>query len=108
MAGEVVLPVPTDTPDTTIRVPLDGVDFIIHLVYHEREDRWYMDLSTTENARIVAGIKLVCNWPLLRRLVDPRRPLGNLMVLRAVGDAPPGFADLGRSCLLVYIPNGSL
>jgi len=103
MATTVILPVPTDTPDTSIRVPLGDVDYIVRLNYHEREDRWYLDLLTAENVEIVCGIKLVSNWPLLRRLVDIRRPGGELIALRAVGDAPPGFSDLGRGVQLAYV-----
>lgn len=106
MANPTIIPIPVDTPDTSLRVPLDGVDYIIRLHYHEREDRWYLDLLTAENAEIVCGIKLVSNWPLLRRLVDTRRPPGNLIAMRAVGDEPTGFSDLGRSVVLGYIPRG--
>lgn len=85
------------------RVSLDGSEYVLRLRWNSREARWYMSLSDADDVLIVGGVKLVAGWPLLRLVVDARRPPGQLVALDQAGDADPNLDDLGTRVVLVYI-----
>jgi hypothetical protein len=89
-----------------MRTKLDGRDFNLSFSWNEREERWYLAMADEEENVLVAGIKLVSNWPLLRYYhFDPRVPPGELVVHDLTSsNAPPGFDELGidRRCQLGY------
>lgn len=109
MADPVIIP--TDTTGRayyTQRTRLDGREFTLRFAWNQREERWYLSVLDSEEVLLVAGIKLVCNWPLLRYAQwDKRVPPGDLRVSAlSANDSPPGFEDLGEGlrCELVYQP----
>jgi len=79
------------------RTALDGTDFTLTFRWSQRDGHWLLDLADAEGAPIRHGMMLAPNVPLLRGLVDARRPAGELIVVDTTGgdDADPGFADLG-------------
>lgn len=106
MADPIEIPVALDTPLYVERTTLDGREFQLRFDYNGREDRWYLDIITVDGQNLAMGIKLVANWPLLRRFTDPRLPQGNLMAIdfSPLQGQSPGFADMGRRVLLTYFP----
>lgn len=96
-----------DDPFYSMTVALDGSDYLFEFRYNQREDCWYFDLSLTDGTLLVAGVKVVCNRPLLKRFVDTRLPPGTLIAFSSTNDAsPPGLTELGedRRVTLVYSP----
>jgi len=102
----VVVPVSLGTPSYTERVTLDGSEYTFRFDWNGREGRWYFDIGDVDENWIVTGLKIVCNWPLTRRQVDPRMPPGDLIAIdfSNLGGEPPGLPDLGRRVLLYYYP----
>src|SRR5690242_7133103 len=102
----ILIPVPLDAAYSTQRVRLEGSDYVFDLAYNQREDRWYLSISDSESNPVVSGVKLVTNFPLLRRYhSNTAVPPGELMCVSLTGDdSPPGFADLGvgRRCEITY------
>lgn len=104
MAAQVI---PTfAVPDYLARTRLDGREFLFRFLWSEREGRWTFDLYDDAEALILAGVRVVANWPLLRFYKhDPRVPQGDLRAIDLTPDGtPPGFKDLGigRRCELTY------
>jgi hypothetical protein len=101
------IPLPTDNPSFSQRVSLSGTDYVLRFDYNGRENRWYLDVFDTADSPIVRGVKLIPEWPLLRRVADSRKPPGHLVCTNYSGNksglTPPGFSDLGRSFGLVYV-----
>lgn len=98
-----------DDPFYSMTVALDGSDYLFEFRYNQREDCWYFNLSLTDGTLLVAGVKVVCNRPLLKRFVDTRLPPGTLVAFANTNDdAPPGLTELGedRRVTLVYAPKG--
>ncbi len=105
--------IPTD-PDTPLyeqRVTLDEADYILLFDYSQREDRFYLTISTLEGVVIVRGIKLVTGvWigpRVANRLIFP----GALTVETNHKDrSPPGMGELGedRRCQLYYFTQEDL
>lgn len=102
----VEIPVSLDIPLYTERVTLDGKEYLFRFDWNGREGRWYLDIGDIDENWIVTGIKIIANWPLLRRLVDPRKPPGDLLAVdySALGGEPPALTDLGRRVKLIYFP----
>lgn len=104
-ADPVEVPVSLDVPLYTERVTLDGQEYLLRFDWNGREGRWYLDIGDVSENWIVRGVKLIADWPLLRRCVDPRRPPGTLMAVDFSGAGePPSLSDLGRSVKLIYFP----
>ena len=106
MSEPIEIPVFADTPLYKLRINLDGQDYIFRFDWNARTERWYLDIGTASEQWIVTGLKLVADWPILRRVSDPRRPPGNLMAvdLSPLQGEPPNLSDLGSRVKLIYIP----
>ena len=105
------IPIPTQGgaayPLFSIRTVLDGQSYGLTFYYCAREDRWYLTIRDINEAVLVAGLKLIANWPLLRRCQHvPGIPRGNLTCVdySAQGGESPGLSDLGTRCRLLYYP----
>ncbi len=91
--------VPTsDTPFYSQRTTLEGREFLLQFIYNQRENVYYLTIRQTDNTVIKAGIKVVTNWPLLRRYkYDARLPPGELYAFSFHDDAPAGFGEIGET-----------
>lgn len=105
----VVIAIPTTTgrPYYQQRTRLDGREYVLRFAWNQREARWYLTIADDEDTVLLAGRKLLSNWPLLRHYhaADARLPPGELMVVDLTGDnVPPGLDDLaiGARCELTY------
>lgn len=92
---------------------LDGVSFVLAFRWSQREGRWVLDVADAEGVMIRAGLALVADQPLLRGVVDARRPAGELIVVdtTGAGDIDPGFDDLGAPgarFVLMYVTAAEL
>lgn len=99
------IPLPVDLANYTIRVTLTGREYELGLDYNGRLDRWYLTVKTADGAPIRAGMKVVCNWAVMRRTVSELRPPGDLIFTdtSAVFPDPPGYSELGRRVRLMYV-----
>lgn len=106
MTTPLLIPVAQGNPLQTLRVTLDGTDYLLTFDWNEREGRWYMTIADINGATLVGDIKLLANWPLTRRFHSWRGPPGDLFAVDYSPQAgePPGFADLGARVQMVYFP----
>ena len=93
-----------DTPDYSTEYQLSGAVYRFRFYWNGREDRWYFDLSDTDDNPIRMGVKIVANWDSLKVCVHENRPPGVLSFvdLSDPGADAPGFVDLGRRVRLSY------
>jgi hypothetical protein len=99
--------IPSVYPFFSIRTTLDGSSYTLTFFWAAREGRWYLTLRDLNEVVLVAGLKLIANWPLLRRSQHIAGiPPGNLTVVdySAMGGEPPGFEELGARCKVLYYP----
>lgn len=106
MNDPIEIPVATDTPLYTQRVTLDGIEYVLKFDWNDRENRWYLSLYDVSETPLATGIKIVSNWPLLRRFTSANMPPGSLMAadLSPQGGESPMYADLGVRVKLLYFP----
>ncbi len=79
------------------RIALDGRIYTLGLMWNQWASFWSLSLWDSEESPIVLGIRLVCDWPVLRFYrYDSRTPPGEFMAHDLTGSrAPPGFDDFG-------------
>jgi hypothetical protein len=95
-----------DDPFYTMTTALDGSDYLLEFRYNQREAAWYVNVSLSDGTLLAAGVKIVCNRPLLVHFSDERLPPGVLVAYANSTDASvPGLTELGedrRVTLLYY------
>lgn len=106
MADPIEIPVAFDTPLYTERVTLDGKEYLFKFDWNDRENRWYMGLFSVTGDPLATGIKVVANWPLLRKLAGDTVPPGVLIAtdLSPQDGESPTYAELGTRVKLLYYP----
>lgn len=107
MTTPIEIPVFTAVPLYKMRVTLEGKEYILQFDWNDRETRWYMSISDLNNVPISTGIKVVANWPLLRKIPQPDRPPGTLMAVdfSPQNGEPPVLEDFGLRVKLLYSPS---
>ncbi len=99
----VIVPTRGDIGAYNFRVILDGDTFDLRVLHNAREDIWYLDIRDSSGVAIKDGLKLVSQMPVTARIVDDRRPQGELLALDTTGlDVDAAFDELGSRVLLVY------
>lgn len=61
------IPFQTSSPHYTQQTELDGKTYTLEFEYIEREDFWMLHIGDQDGSPLVCGIKLMADWPLLRR-----------------------------------------
>lgn len=92
----------------TMDVQLDGEVYTISAAWNDRMETWTMDLDTGDGERLLTGVRVIKDWPLLPPWRDERFPPGNIYAVAPSGRIrrDPGrdaFRDDGPSFRLVYI-----
>jgi hypothetical protein len=100
-----LLPFKASVGHQSMRISLDGVTYVVDMHWNEREGAWYLDLSDSTESRIASGMKVIANAPLLAKVVDARRPPGEIIALDQTGNDvdDPGFDDLNIRVKLLYV-----
>lgn len=94
----------TSYPLVTQQSDLDGVTYAFRFRWAERSQTWHMDLRTLNDEPIVLSVALVTAWPLLRGVVSPLRPPGELVLLDLAGPAVrPTREGFGERWMLYYV-----
>lgn len=97
------IPLEAGNPQYVQQVQFDGVTYGIRMHWNEREGAWYLDLLDAADDVIIAGRKLVADWPLLHRCVDARKPPGQIYCIDKSGRGEdPGFDDIDDRVVLLY------
>ena len=85
-------------------VQLEGREFVFGFQWSARELCWYLSISDQDETPLATSIRLVVNWPLLRKYTDPRLPPGRLIAIDLSDQMQdiqvPG--DLGTRVSLTY------
>ena len=97
------IPVRSDLPNYTQVTTLDGRDYVLTFSYNARDLSWYLDIADQDEVMIAAGLRIVADWDLLKRCVDPRRPPGIIFANDLSGAGlDPGPDDFGARVELLY------
>lgn len=97
------IPTRTDVGAWNQQTTLENVPFRFRFRWNDRDGTYYMDLLDESENVIRAGVRLVVNFELLKRLVDGGRPPGFFLAFDARSNPqPPAFGQLGDEIFLTY------
>ncbi len=98
-----------DSSFFNIQAPLDGVTYTLQFRWNVRLSSWFMDVLDEQGINVLlAGLRLVINWPLALYQTG-RTPPGDFLVFDTSGvGIDPGLNDLGDRCRLWYFSQGEL
>lgn len=99
------IPVLEDNVRWVQETTLDGVRFLLHFIFNEREQSWYVSLHDVDDVPIASGARIVVNWFLfLRKVEEAKAPAGRMFVSDSTGSGvDPGRNELGERVKLIYI-----
>lgn len=89
---QIDLPLPPPSAKFTQQTTIDGQVYTFEFMWNARMQKWLMTLSDQDGVAIRSGITMVRDFPLIRRVVDERRPPGDFMLLK---DTAPTLDDIG-------------
>lgn len=98
---------PPDLNDSFSRVVLDGKEFLIRFTYNHTCDYWTFGIYDQEQNPMVAGIKIVPNFPLNLYYESSGLPDGIFGVISAL-ERVGRTAFLDEKAQFVFIPNADL
>ncbi|MGL6011263.1 MAG: phage baseplate plug family protein [Shewanella oncorhynchi] len=101
------IPVLSETSDQLIEVVLDDRPFILRVMWNERCGYFSLSVLEADSTPIVQNIKMVKNFPLVKRFADSRLPTGDLYFIQENGKTiRPEYSELGESyALYYYVPD---
>lgn len=93
-------------PAWTQEVLLDNVNYQIRAIWNDLYEYWTLDFLTESGALIMAGLKLMPNWELIRRYGNEDLPPGALTCFTITGrNTRIDYDDLmDGNAMLIYEP----
>lgn len=90
-------------PHYVTTVQLEGTRYKFQMDWNEREGAWYMTLYQENGTRIVSGLRVVPDWPMLRKVADSAAPPGDVSFVDTSGEGRgPGRNDIGERVVATY------
>jgi hypothetical protein len=104
------IPLLTDgTPHYTVETTLEGTGYLFEFRWNARDDSWYMQISDTSENVLLAGVRVVADFPLTSRFTKAGLFPGALFAVDTGGEGvPPTLTDLGSRVVLVYFESTEL
>jgi hypothetical protein len=96
-----------DMNDSISRLSIDGKEYGLRFTYNEKYDYWNFGLYDWNNNPIIAGVKIVPNFPLLHFFSTTDLPdgvFGCVSKMETVGR----YAFKNKNAEFVYLPNEEL
>lgn len=99
-----VIPWP-QAPHWTMDVQLSGAVYTLRGRWNTRMGTWLLDLETGDGVRLLSGVRVVLEYPLLPRWRSDAMPPGELFVVCPTGrcNTDPGRDDIGRDASLRFV-----
>lgn len=103
------LPLDSTDPHYTVVVALEGVRYKIKMDWNERVEAWAFSLLLEDDTKILSGVRVIPDWPVLRKVASSNAPPGEIYFRDTSGDGePPGRYDLGERVVATYFEESEL
>lgn len=99
----VKLPLNPELEADDFAIELDGEVWRFRFTWNQRMASWAMDLLREDETKILSGVRVATNYPILERYRSLDVPPGDLVVVDISGTGePPGRYDLGSRVEIHY------
>jgi len=103
------LPIDSTDPHYVLTVQLEGARYQLAMDWNERESAWYLSVAEEDGTQIVDGIRVVVDWPLLRKVAASTRPPGEIVFVdTSRSGEDPGRYELGERVVATYFLESEL
>lgn len=97
------IPLQPETTDQLVSVELDGNPYILRVLWNERFGYFSLSVSAADETPILMNVKMVKNFPLIRRFQNALLPAGDLYFVQENGFADRAtYSDLATNFGLYY------
>ena len=85
------------------KTTLDSIVYTLSFRWNSRAAQWFMDIATSDDVMIKAGIAIVVKWDLLGKYSDGRLPPGTMYAINIENEnVDPTETNFGSDILLLY------
>jgi hypothetical protein len=100
-----VFNIPVINQNQTFQVTLNNVTYTMILLWNQFANCWMLDINDVNNTPILNSIPLLAGRDLLKQF--GYKNIGGYLITYNMSNylLPPGYADLGVSSLLQFIPH---
>lgn len=103
MSDPLRIPLTPGVADQVLSIVLDGNPYKVRVIWNEREGYFALSLLQADDTPILTNVKMVKNYPLIRRFANPFAPPGEFYFVQDSGSTPrPLFSELGTNYKLYY------
>ena len=94
----ITIAAPYNTPHFRQRVTLDGAEYLLTCEWNQRAEKWYFSVAAADETRVLTGVKLVADYPLLTLARwNDQCPEGELYAVDSSGQGlDPHLLDLAN------------
>jgi len=86
----------------SVEIDLDRRTYELTFLWNERSESWFMDIAILPGGVLVAGVRVVPDYPMLLQYTRPLMPTGSFIFVADGTISRIGRDDLGTACTLVY------
>ena len=97
------VPITADGSAFEFSAALNSQLFWFKFSFNPRQQRWIFSLFDADKQPIRQGMAVITGYPVLNRVQDVRKPMGQIVFIDTANTAkPPSFNDLGTRVRMVY------
>lgn len=99
-----IIPTRNDLAAYTFQITLDGEIFIFAIRWNTEYEYWTFDILDFASNPLIVGVKMIINYPLIRRYVSDVLPKGEIVAVDGSSKLERiGRTDLGDVVQLIYV-----
>ncbi len=97
------LPISSTNANYRFRTRIEGIDYTFRFRYGSREDSWFMDIRSSEDTLILAGIRVVVGVDLTQSFKHLDIPQGPILAENLENSfQEPNRNNFGSEVLMIY------
>lgn len=103
------IPIRPGMPLFDLRAELDGQTYRLVFDWNGRNERYYLTIYTDDGTLALAGVKMIANWPLLRKYPYENLPPGELVLADLTESGEQArIENIGEAFRLWYYPQAAM
>lgn len=98
------IPLEKDTTEQVFNVVLNEETFRLKVLWNDEGNYFSLSIYTISEETLIENVKMVPNYPLIKRYKIEGMPKGELFLVRMFGKSEkPDYNELGESFKLIFI-----
>ena len=99
----ILIPINAEPSFFTVEAELDRVIYLMTFRWNSRSLSWFFSIAALPGGRIVQGVRIVPDFPMLMQYTRPNMPPGAIIFVANRTIDRIGRTDLGTNAVLIYL-----